>query len=71
MNMIIISLTSSILSTGKNILGSNLCSRLKDKKFESITQNFSEKLEARNSNIYFHNGVTNPRIHHIDSVSLL
>mgnify|MGYP001189233722 CR=1 FL=1 len=46
----------------------NLCSRLKDKKFESITQNFSEKLEARNSNIYFHNGVTNPRIHHIDSL---
>ncbi len=45
-----------------------ICNKLSDPKFLSIAKKYSLSMLAKNSNVYFHNGVTNPRMHHIDSI---
>lgn len=45
-----------------------ICHKLNNHHFLSLTKKYSTSMSAKNSNIYFHDGVTNPRTHHIDSV---
>ena len=45
-----------------------ICKKVNHHLFLSLTKKYSPEMLAKNSNIYFHDGVTNPRTHHIDSV---
>jgi|TARA_B110000003_G_scaffold187778_1_gene186649 ectoine hydroxylase-related dioxygenase (phytanoyl-CoA dioxygenase family) len=45
-----------------------ICHKLSNEQFLSLAKKYSISMTAKNSNVYFHDGVTNPRVHHIDSI---
>tara|TARA_B100001564_G_C20497071_1_gene604435 strand:+ start:106 stop:882 length:777 start_codon:yes stop_codon:yes gene_type:complete len=45
-----------------------ICQTLKNNQFLSLAKKYSSSMRSKNSNVYFHDGVTNPRMHHVDSI---
>ena len=51
-----------------HFLAQKICQKLNNEQFLLLAKKYSIAMTAKNTNVYFHDGVTNPRVHHIDSV---